>query len=129
MTNKFGKWSGLAGIITAGLVLSGASAFAADNIVLSGEVAAVNTVEVVGVADVYNALDLATSAAAVKVADVLETSNDNIGYTVTLRSANAAVTAQAVLKGAVGNAQGMNYSITYGPGAGTAVTLIAGIAT
>lgn len=122
--------SGLAAVATVGLVLSGASAFAADTVILEGTVAPVNTVEVVGVAGVYNLLDLTTTQTALKVADVLETSNDTIGYTVTLRSANAAVTTQAVLKGAVvGNTQGMDYAITYGPGAGTAVTLIAGIAT
>lgn len=120
---KIRNWSGLAAVITVSLVLGSASAFAADSVVLSGTVAPVNTVEVVGVAGVYNELDLTTTAAAVKVADVLETSNNNIGYTVSLVSANAAGTAQARLKGAVGNVMGMNYSITYGPGAGTAVTL------
>lgn len=115
--------------VTFGMVLSAASVFAADNVILSGTVAPVNTVAVVGFGT-FETLDLTTTQTALKVADVLETSNDTIGYTVTLRSANAAVTAQAVLKGAVvGNTQGMNYAITYGPGAGTAVTLIAGIAT
>jgi phage tail sheath gpL-like len=122
MTNKFGKWSGLAAVITVGLVLSGVSAFAADSVVLSGTVAPVNTVAVVGFGT-YATLNLAVSDAAVKVADVTETSNNNTGYTVSLVSANAAGTVQARLKGAVGNTMGMNYSITYGPGAGTAVTL------
>jgi len=71
MKNKFGKWNGLAALITVGLVLSGASAFAADNgnVVLSGTVAAVNWITVVG-SGTYNTLNLAASAAAVKVADV-----------------------------------------------------------
>jgi phage tail sheath gpL-like len=121
--NQSVKRSGfLAAVITTGLILSGVSAFAAD-IILSGTVAPQNTVVVVGLGGVFDSLDLTTTAAAIKVADVTETSNNNIGYTVSLTSANAAGTAQARLKGAVGNTMGMNYSITYGPGAGTAVTL------
>jgi len=129
MKNKNVKWSGIAAVITGGLILSSVSAFAvpADNIVLSGTIAPVNTVAVVGVVDVYNLLDLKTTQTGLKVADVLETSNDFIGYTVTLASLNAGVGTQARLMASnIGNGHGVNYSITYGPGAGTGVTLVAG---
>jgi spore coat protein U-like protein len=112
MTNKFGKWSGLAGIITAGLVLSGASSFAADNVILSGEVAPVNTIAVVGFGT-YATLDLTASPTALKVAVATEISNDAEGYTVGLKADSAVATGVAKLKGIDAAANTLTYSIKY----------------
>jgi hypothetical protein len=128
---KIGNWSGLVAIVTAGVVLSGAPAFAADNgnIVIQGTVAPVNEIVVTPVSG-YNTLDLTAGGTDVQVATVNEKNNDPDGYTVTLVSANAAETAQAFLAGADGdNAQVVNYSMKYGVAeAEAAVTLVAGSA-
>ena len=93
---------------------------------ISGTVAPVNTITIASQTG-YNALDLVNGASGQVVGIATEKSNDKLGYKVTLSSLNAGSTAQAFLKGALtGNADTVNYSITYG---GTAVTLASGSAT
>ena len=113
-------------IICAVFALASVSyAQATATLTISGTVAPINTITIASQAG-YNALDLVNGAAAKVVGIATETSNDKLGYKVTLSSANAGATAQAVMKGAIaGNADSVNYSITYG---GTAVTLAAGSA-
>jgi len=113
-------------IIGAVLVTASAGfAQASATLTISGTVVPINTITVASQAG-YNALDLVNGAAAKVVGIATETSNDKLGYKVTLSSLNAGVTAQAFLKGGLaGNADTVNYSITYG---GTAVTLAAGSA-
>ena len=92
---------------------------------ISGTVAPINTITLASQSG-YNALDLVNGATAKVVGIATETSNDKLGYKVTLGSLNAGSTAQAFLKGALtGNADVVNYSITYG---GAAVTLVSGSA-
>ena len=75
----------------------------------------------------YNALDLVNGETLKVVGIATETSNDKLGYSVTLKSANAGTGTQAFLKGALtGNSDTVNYSITYG---GTLVALSSGSAT
>src|SRR5438132_10616507 len=81
------------------------------NIVLSGTVANVTTITVTSVAG-YNSLPIAAGCVDQAVATIVEKSNDKIGYTVTLNSANAGSTAQAALK-AAGNSDVINYSMKY----------------
>jgi hypothetical protein len=106
-----------------GAVLATASvSFAQATLTISGNVAAVSSISIASAAG-YNSLDLVNNASAKKVGTATEISNDKAGYKVTLSSLNAGSTAQAVLKGVSGNADFMNYSITYG---GTPVTLASG---
>jgi len=116
-------------LITIGAVFATAMASyaqASATLTISGTVAPINTITIASQAG-YNALNLVSGAAAQVVGIATETSNDKLGYKVTLSSLNAGATAQAVLKGAiVGNTDSVNYSISYG---GTAVTLAAGSAT
>jgi hypothetical protein len=99
---------------------------AAASLIISGTVAPINTITIASQSG-YNTLNLVAGATAQVVGIATETSNDKLGYKVTLSSLNAGATAQAVLKGAiVGNADTVNYSILYN---GTAVTLAAGSAT
>ncbi len=110
---KFGKWSGIAAVITVGLFLGSASVtLGADNVILSGEIAPVNTVSVVGFGT-YATLDLTASPTALKVAVATEISNDADGYTVGLSSLNAGATAQAKLQGVDNAGNFVNYSIKY----------------
>ena len=98
---------------------------ASATLTISGTVAPINTITIASQTG-YNALDLVNNASAKVVGIATETSNDKLGYKVTLSSLNAGTTAQAFLKGAIsGNADIMNYSISYG---GTAVTLASGSA-
>ena len=116
-------------LVTIGAVFAMASASfaqASATLTISGTVAPINTITIASQSG-YNALNLVSGAAAQVVGIATETSNDKLGYKVTLSSLNAGATAQAFLKGAIaGNADVVNYSITYG---GTAVTLAAGSAT
>jgi hypothetical protein len=98
---------------------------ATATLIISGTVAPVNTITIASQSG-YNALDLVNGATAKVVGIATETSNDKLGYKVTLASANAGATAQAFLKGALsGNTDTVNYSIQYN---GTAVTLASGSA-
>jgi hypothetical protein len=111
-----------------GSVLAMASAGfaqASATLTVSGTVAPINTITIASQSG-YNALDLVNGATGKLVGIATETSNDKLGYKVTLASANAGATAQAVLKGTGGNTDFVNYSILYN---GTAVTLAAGSAT
>jgi glycine betaine/choline ABC-type transport system substrate-binding protein len=102
------------------------SAQSSSTLVISGTVAPINTVTIASQSG-YNSLALASGATAQVVGIATETSNDKLGYKVTLSSANAGSTAQAFLKGAItGNTDTLNYSILYN---GTAVTLASGSAT
>ena len=114
-------------IVASVLTIATASyAQAAATLTISGTVAPVNTITIASQPG-YNALDLVNGATAKIVGIATETSNDNLGYKVTLASANAGATAQAFLKGSLtGNADVVNYSILYG---GTSVTLANGSAT
>ena len=116
--------SGLAAaVITTGLFLGAVSVtFAADNVILSGEVEPVNTISVVGF-DTFAGIDLTATETALKVAVATEISNDAEGYTVGLSSARAGATAQAFLQGADNTANVVNYSIKYNT---VAVVLVAG---
>ena len=113
-------------VIGAVLVTTSASFAQAATLTISGTVAPITTIAIASQAG-YNALDLVNGAAAKLVGIATETSNDKLGYKVTLASANAGTGTQAYLKGAIsGNPDVMNYSITYGS---TAVTLVSGSAT
>jgi hypothetical protein len=133
-STRIGKWSGIAAVITVSMVLSSAPAFAQSavgEIVLSGQIAAINQISVDPTVDVYNALNLANTQVNLVVATVLEESNHTTGYTVTLVSANAfaAGNGQARLMSTdVDNSHGIDYTMFYGPGSGTAVTLASGSA-
>ena len=116
-----------ASMLAAALLLLALPAVAQNvgNITISGTVAPIQQITVTSQSG-YNALDLANGETDKLVAIVNERSNDQIGYKVTLRSANAfaASGAQAYLKGAAsGNPDGVNYSIKYN---GSAVTLSTG---
>ena len=93
---------------------------------ISGTVAPIATITMASQSG-YNTLDLVNGATAQLVGIAKETCNDKLGYKVTLPSANAAATAQAVLKGAIsGNPDSVNYSIIYNA---VPVTLVSGSAT
>lgn len=113
-------------IVAALLALASISqAQATATLTISGTVAPINTIAIASQTG-YNTLNLAASATAQLVGIATETSNDRLGYKVTLSSANAGTTAQAFFKGAIaGNTDTENYSISYG---GTAVTLASGSA-
>ena len=105
---------------------SASSAQSSATLTISGTVAPINTITIASQTG-YNALNIPGGATAQVVGIATETSNDKLGYKVTLKSANAGSTAQAFLSGATtGNPDTVNYSITYG---GTAVTLASGVAT
>src|SRR5437867_11693371 len=114
--------------IALGATLLAALPAAAQNvgsITISGTVASIQQITVTSQSG-YNSLDLVNGETDKLVAIVNEKSNDQIGYKVTLRSANAfaAAGSQAYLKGAiVGNTEVVNYSIKYN---GASVTLAAG---
>lgn len=116
-------------LVITGAVFAMASASFAQStatLTISGTVAPINTITIASQSG-YNTLNLVAGATAQVVGIATETSNDKLGYKVTLGSANAGSTAQAFLKGALtGNPDTVNYSITYG---GTAVTLASGSAT
>jgi len=112
-------------VIGAVLVTTSASFAQAATLTISGTVAPITTIAIASQAG-YNALDLVNGAAAKLVGIATETSNDKLGYKVTLSSLNAAATAQAYLKGAiVGNTDTVNYSIIYNL---VPVTLVSGSA-
>jgi hypothetical protein len=107
------------GLVTASFAQSSAT------LTISGSVAPINTITIASQTG-YNALDLVNGQTAKLVGIATETSNDSLGYKVTLASANAGATAQAFLRGALGgNTDTVNYSIQYG---GSAVTLSSGSA-
>lgn len=116
-----------ASLLAAALLLLALPAVAQNvgSITISGTVAPIQQITVTSQSG-YNALDLAAGETDKLVAIVNERSNDQIGYKVTLRSANAfaASGSQAYLKGASGgNSDTVNYSIKYN---GSAVTLATG---
>jgi hypothetical protein len=74
----------------------------------------------------YSTLNISGGESDKTVATATEVSNDKAGYRVTLQSANAGSTAQAVLKGTTGNTDSVNYTIKYG---GSPITLASGVAT
>jgi len=102
-------------IVCAVFAMASASfAQASASLIISGTVAPINTITIASQTG-FNALDLVNGATAKVVGIATETSNDKLGYKVTLSSLNAGATAQAFLKGAIsGNAQIMNYSMSYG---------------
>src|SRR5438093_1168952 len=109
------------------LMLAAVPAFAQNvgSITISGTVAPIQQITVTSQSG-YNSLDLVNGETDKLVAIVNEKSNDQIGYKVTLRSANAfaASGSQAYLKGAsAGNPDSVNYTIKYNGGA---VTLVSG---
>jgi hypothetical protein len=94
------------------------------NITISGTVANSTSITVASQAG-YNTLNIAGGATAQLVAIATEKSNDKLGYTVTLNTANAPTGTAAFLKGPTGNADQVPYTMTYN---GVAVTLVAGSA-
>jgi hypothetical protein len=123
MTNKFGKWSGLAAVITIGLFLNASSAFAAD-VILSGSVDAIQTVTIGSTTPLGSTLGTA-GLVSLTVATANEKNNVTVGYKVTVTSASSA--AQATdksittlrLTGALTTTP-IPYTMTYG---GVAVAL------
>jgi hypothetical protein len=115
MRNKNIKWSGLAAIVTVGLVLSSASAFAATSgdVTISGTVAP--TLSIALDHSTYSTLDIRAGAAAVVVATATEVCNNDGGYKVAIKSANAlaASSATPTLKGTAHSANTVAYSIKY----------------
>jgi len=112
--------------ITAALFTLGTAGFAqaSATLTISGTVAAINTITIASQTG-YNSLNIVSGETDKLVGIATETSNDVLGYKVTLSSANAGSTAQAFLAGTGGNTDTVNYSIKYG---GTAVTLASGSA-
>jgi len=99
---------------------------ATATLTISGTVAPINTITIASQTG-YNTLDLVNGATAKVVGIATEISNDNTGYKVTLASANAGTSAQALLKGGLtGNTDTVNYSILYNS---LPVTLVSGSAT
>jgi hypothetical protein len=95
------------------------------NIIISGTVPNNTSITVASQAG-YNTLDIANGVTAQLVAIATETSNDKLGYTVKLTTANAPAGTAAFLKGPAGNTDTAPYTMTYN---GVAVTLVAGSAT
>jgi hypothetical protein len=114
-------------VVICGLLALATASFAQSSatLTISGSVSAVNTITVAPQSG-YNALDLVNGATDKLVGIATETSNDVLGYHVTLASANAGTGSQAFLKGTGGNTDVVNYSVKYN---GNAVTLSAGSAT
>ena len=132
MKNISNFQSGLtAAVITVGLILGGASVFAADNdnVIIEGTVSPVNEIVVTPV-EGHNALDMAAGAVNQQVATVNEKNNDPDGYTVTLTTLNAPAGNAAFLKGSdADNSQTFAYSMKYGTAGSEAdVTLASGSA-
>jgi len=95
------------------------------NITISGAVANNTSITVASQAG-FNNLNITAGETDKLVAIATEKSNDRIGYTVTLTTANAPAGAAAFLKGVAGNADTVPYTMKYN---GTVVTLVAGSAT
>jgi len=111
-------------VIAVGL-LSASSLFAGNNVVVSGTVAQVATLNVTTAT--FTTPDPVAGFTDQQVTTVTERCNSKLGYKVTLASLNAAATAQAYLKSVdAANTDKINYSIKYN---GSAVTLVAGSAT
>jgi len=88
---KFGKWSGLAAVITGGLILSASSAFATD-VILSGSVSAITTVTIGSTTPLGSTLGTAPLLG-LTVATATEKNNVTAGYKVTVTSASSAAQA------------------------------------
>jgi spore coat protein U-like protein len=103
----------MAAAITAGLILGTASVTrAADNtktLILTGEITQVADIEVAPEAG-YNALALSGPQTDVKVATVTEVCNSELGYTVSLQSANAVSGVAKMINGS----DKFSYTIKYG---------------
>ncbi len=96
------------------------------NITISGTVANSTSITVAPQTG-YNSLNIAGGVSGQTVAIATEKSNDKIGYTVKLTTANAPTGTAAFLKGGTsGNTDTVPYTMTYG---GIAVTLVSGSAT
>ena len=95
------------------------------NIIISGAVAANTSITVASQAG-YDALNIVGGETAKTVAIATETSNNKLGYTVKLTTANAPAGTAAFLIGTAGNTDTAPYTMTYN---GVAVTLVAGSAT
>src|ERR1019366_4308533 len=84
------------------------------NIIISGTVANNTSITVASQAG-FNTLDIANGVTAQLVAIATETSNDKLGYKVTLTTANPPTGGTAAfLKGPAGNADTVPYTMTYG---------------
>jgi hypothetical protein len=81
------------------------------SITLSGTVAPSCNISVAP-APGYNSLDLAASQSNLKVATVTEQCNTRLGYTVKLSTANG--TTGGVFAGSTGNAETLDYAVSYG---------------
>ncbi|HTI99468.1 MAG TPA: hypothetical protein VL527_11350 [Dongiaceae bacterium] len=115
----------IAGLSAVFALATASYAQSSANLTIQGSVSAINTISVAPQTG-YNALDLVNGETDKLVGIATETSNDVLGYKVTLKSTNAGTSAQAVLKGAAsGNADTVNYSVKYG---GSVVTLSSGAA-
>ena len=122
---KFGKWSGLAAVITGGLILSASSAFAAD-VILSGSVGAITTVTTTtaqGLGTFLGSAGLTDFA----VTTATEKNNVTAGYKITVSSANAAAATSgsrdvSKLINAANSGTPITYTMKYG---GTDVALVA----
>ncbi|MBI3557666.1 MAG: fimbrial protein [Deltaproteobacteria bacterium] len=110
MKMRFGL---LAAVIALGYV-SGAHAATSGSVTIQGTVPTVVAITVTGIAP-FNALDLTTTQANLPVADVVEQSNDSLGYKVTMSSTNAG----SLKNGSLGS---VAYTAKYN---GTTVTLSA----
>ena len=121
MTNKNSK---IILIVVTLVLLASAGVFAqtTGTLTLTGSVPSILEITVTPAA-AATGLDLTANEPGVTVGTVVERSNKKAGYTMSVSSANATATggADAFFKsGDAGNADTLNYSITYG---GTAVTL------
>lgn len=110
-------------VVAVMVLLSGAAAMAATegNVTVSGTVDPINEITVTSQTG-FNALSLTAGETDKLVAIVNEKNNNTAGYTVTLSSANAVVSADGIarLKDTVNTANTIAYTIKYG---GSAVTL------
>ncbi len=103
------------------------SAFAASSgtLTLTGTVAASTNITVTPQAG-YNSLDLTTTQTNFLVAIVNEQSNDHLGYTVTVASANLAGAGTQPFFADAASGDTLNYTLQYN---GTGVTFASGVAT
>jgi hypothetical protein len=132
INTKFGKRSGQAAVIIAGLILNAVSALAGTDIILSGSVSAITTVTIGATAPLGTTLGT-VGLTAFTVATATEINNVTAGYTVTVTSASSAaqVTDHSIttlrLTGSLATTP-IPYTMTYGgatvsldPTLGTAV--------
>jgi spore coat protein U-like protein len=111
--------SGLAAVVTVGLILGTASvARAADtdgskSLTLSGTITPVATIEIATESG-YNALAISVRKTDVKVATVTEVCNSESGYTVALQSANAVGGVAKLLGTSTSTNSTFTYTMTYG---------------